>query len=238
MTSTVLITTAINPPEGMPFLKMTNVAARIVTAKAAVFVWAAQGIRRIVMADATGSMLLNAEEMSMLKQMSVDVEQIHYMQNSELVRQRGKGFGEGELLSFALKNSQFLRSETHFFKCTGKLFCRNLPEIRGMIEHNRVNHIFWKMLNFESHRTFTDTRIFYSTRDFVAEFLIPAYLKADDHDTCVEEHCHAVLQTQLKSAQTLRPLLSGFSGTSAEQTMDQSLGVLDTHFPCWVAAGA
>jgi hypothetical protein len=188
------------------------------------------------LADATGSTLLSPEEVSTLNQMSVNVEQIHYMQNSALVTRRGKGFGEGELLGFALRDSQLLKQEAHFFKCTGKLFCRNLPDIRGMIEQNHLSHIFWKMLNFESHRTFADTRFFYSTRDFMVNFLIPAYLKADDFKDCVEEHCHTVLQGKLKAAQAIRPLISGFSGTSAEQTMDQSLGVLDTHFPCWIAA--
>jgi hypothetical protein len=218
MTSTVLITTASNPPDGMPQLKMTNVAARTATAKAAVFIWAAQGIRKIVIADATGSTLLNSEETAMLKQMGVDVEQIHYLQNSALVKQRGKGFGEGELTSFALNNSMLLKQETHFFKCTGKLFCRNLPEIRGMIQHNHLSHIFWKMLNYENTRTFADTRFFYTSRDFALNVLLPAYLKADDRQpACVEEHCHAVLQGTLKSAQAIRPLISGFSGTHRER---------------------
>lgn len=238
MTSTVLITTASNPPDGMPSLKMTNVAARIATAKAAVFIWAAQGIGKIVIADATGSTLLNTEEVSMLKQMGVDVEQIHYMQDSALVKQRGKGFGEGALTNFALNNSVFLKQETHFFKCTGKLFCRNFPDIRGMIQQNHLSHIFWKMLNYENTRTFADTRFFYTTRDFAVNVLMPAYLKTDDRHACVEEHCHAVLRETLKPAQAIRPLISGFSGTSAQQCMDESLGVLDTHFPCWIAVSA
>jgi hypothetical protein len=234
MTSTVLITTATNPPDGMPYLRMTNVATRIVTAKAAVFVWAAQGIQKIVIADGTDSTLLSSEDISMLERMGVALEQIHYAQDSELVKQRGKGFAEGELIRFALNGSQFLKQETHFFKCTGKLFCRNFPDIRGMIQTNHLTHIFWKLLSFET-RTLVDTRLFYSSIDFVANSLLPAYQKTDDRQACVEEHCHAVLQARLKPAQAIRPLISGFSGTTGEQCMDQPLGVLDTHFPCWVA---
>ena len=41
---------------------MTDAAIRCVTAKASVFFWAAQGIEKIVIADATGRTLLDGNE--------------------------------------------------------------------------------------------------------------------------------------------------------------------------------
>jgi hypothetical protein len=43
----VLITTANSPPKGVPNEGMTNVAARLLTAKAAVFFWQAQGGKKL-----------------------------------------------------------------------------------------------------------------------------------------------------------------------------------------------
>ena len=77
---------------------MTSAAARRITAKAAVFFWAAQGIEKIVIADATGNTLINSDEILLLKQMNVSIEQIHYLQNNELIKSRGKGYSEGELI--------------------------------------------------------------------------------------------------------------------------------------------
>jgi hypothetical protein len=118
VSSTVLITTANKPPNDVPYLEMTNLAMRHVTAKAAVFFWAAHGVEKIIIADATGSTLLNEEEVVLLKQIGVGLEQISYCQNEDLIKLRGKGYGEGELINFALKNSTFLKSEESFFKCT------------------------------------------------------------------------------------------------------------------------
>jgi len=67
----VLITTANSPPTGVPNEGMTNVAARLLTAKAAVFFWAAQGVRKIVIADATGGDLIQSDDVALLRQMNV-----------------------------------------------------------------------------------------------------------------------------------------------------------------------
>ena len=111
MHSTVLITTANEPPNNVPYLKMTNIATRYLTAKASVFFWAACGVERIVIADATGTSLLNQEDVQRLSQMGVMVEQISYFQNEDLIKAKGKGYGEGELIKFALENSTFLKNE-------------------------------------------------------------------------------------------------------------------------------
>ncbi len=72
--SAVLITTAIKPPTGVIGLKMTSMAKRKITAKAAVFFWASSGIKKIVIADATGQTLLNDADLLLLSQMNVQVE--------------------------------------------------------------------------------------------------------------------------------------------------------------------
>ena len=59
---TVLITTANNPPNGMPFLTMTDSVSRMIAAKAALYLWVTQGVEQIVLADATGTNLLTADE--------------------------------------------------------------------------------------------------------------------------------------------------------------------------------
>ena len=53
--------------------------------------------------------------MLLLKQINVDVEQISYYQDEQQLRLKGKGYGEGELLSFALENSITLGTVDRFF---------------------------------------------------------------------------------------------------------------------------
>ncbi len=236
MTRTVLITTATAPPKDVPFMQMTNIAARYVTAKAAVYFWAAQGIEKIVLADATSHRLLNDEELILLQQMNVAVEQIHYQQNDEQIKLRGKGFGEGLLIKFALDHSEFLKEETQFFKCTGKIYCRNFEAIWQMIKQNNVTDMFWQYhWEGDALRPWVDLRFFYTTKEFCSQYLIPAYFKSNDRTMEIAEHfCFELLNEKLSNAKALRPLLSGFAGYTGKQYFDLSLGELDTCYPCWV----
>jgi hypothetical protein len=237
MSSLVLITTANTPPSDLPFLQMTNVATRYITAKASVFFWAAHGIEKIVIADATGGSLLTSEEILLLKQMGVDVEQIHYLQNDDLIKSRGKGYGEGALIKFALENSEFLKSEDSFFKCTGKVYCRNFDKIFHIIKKNNIQNMFWRYLGEgDSLKPWADMRFFYTTKNFCEENLIPAYLESDDNIAAAEYFCFNVINEKLSTATALRPLLSGFAGGTGQPYFDLSLGILDINHPCWVGA--
>jgi len=214
---------------------MTNEATRYITAKASVFFWAACGIKRIVIADATGETLLDEKEINLFEQMSVGVEQISYRQDDDLIRSKGKGYGEGELLKFALENSMFIKNENNFFKCTGKVYCRNFEQVSRMIKQNNIQNIFWKHLDENDlSKPWADLRFFYTTKKFCEENLIPAYLKSDDIKAAAEYFCFKVLNEKLSSAKSLRPLLSGFSGGTGKQYFDLSLGALDLKYPSWV----
>ncbi len=237
MSKTVLITTATRPPNNVPFLQMTHVATRLITAKAAAFFWAAQGIDHMVIADATATRLLSDEETQLLKQMGVEVEQLHYLQNDGLIQSKGKGYGEGLLLQFALEHSILLKERPSFFKCTGKVYCRNFEVIQQLIEQNGVTNLFWKHLQAGTEqRPWADLRFFYSTRAFCETHIVPAYLKTDDRKLEVaEQFCFDALNANLSAATTIRPLLSGFAGWTGKLYPDVSLGDLDQHCPCWVS---
>jgi hypothetical protein len=226
----VLITTATNPPKDIFVLEMSDISKRTITAKAAIFFWGALGVKKIVIADATGQTLLDDQEVLMLNRMDVEVEQIYYFQNKDLVIRKGKGYGEGSLIKFALQNSEFLKSATNFFKCTGKVYCRNFSEIFNMIQQNNIQNIFWRDV-FDSS---LDTRFFYTSKNFTENFLIPAYENVDDRNNLMSEHCVLkVANEHLMKGASIRPMLSGFSGSLNQPYFDASLGYLDQNLPCW-----
>lgn len=230
--SLVLITTATKPPEGIFILKMTDITKRKITAKAAALFWATSGVDKIVIADATGQTLLDEVEVSMLAQIGVEVEQINYMQNNELVIKNGKGYGEGALIRFALENSALLQKTNNFFKCTGKVYCRNFNEITQMINQNKIQNIFWRDIFDNS----IDTRFFYTSIEFCEKFLISAYENIDDRNQIYSEHCvWKLVNERLIQGAAVRPMLSGFSGSLNEPYFDKSMGFLDHNLPCWAS---
>jgi len=211
---------------------MTNVAKRKITAKAAVYFWAASGIKKIVIADATAQTLLGESEVVMLNQMGVEIEQIKYLQDNELVIRKGKGYGEGALIAYALEKSILLQSTNNFFKCTGKVYCRNFLDIFKIIEENNIQSIFWRDIFDNS----IDTRFFYTSKDFSRKFLLPAYENIDDRNGISAERCVSkVAHEHLKRSASKRPMLSGFSGSLDGPYFDLGMGLLDQNLPCWIS---
>lgn len=147
---------------------MTDSGMRAITTKASVFFWAGQGQKSIVVCDSTGSDVLTAQELEVLRALGIAIEQIAFKQDDALVVERGKGFAEGRLLDFAVRNSELLNKSGHFFKCTGKIFCRNFARIWDLIAKNNIGNMFWKQYERSAiDRNLIDARFFYTS---IADF--------------------------------------------------------------------
>lgn len=234
--STVLITTANNPPHSVPHLALTNVALRVVSAQAAALMWASMGIRNLVIADATGSTLLDRDQLFWLKELGIDVEQLAYNQDRDLIVRMGKGRGEGLLLEYALNNSRILSSVDNFFKCTGKVYCRNFASIVDLIQQRGIKNWYWRHFDPGAgmDATWADTRFFYTQVSFARSVIVPAYLNADDYKIAAEHCCYNVLESNLPRVNSLRSRLSGLAGGSGLMYSEADLGYLDSSYPCWI----
>jgi hypothetical protein len=235
--TTVLITAAIRPPDKMPYLKMKDAASRRIATKMALFSWVMQGVRNLVIADATDSQALDEEEMALLRQMPVNVEQIHFAQDEAQVSLLGKGYAEGKLIEFALENSRLLAQEEYFFKCTGKVFCRNFQNIIALIQHHKLRSLFWKLHKAEIILAGLDSRFFYTSASFFKENLAAEYALSNDTEDQFAEHlCGRLLDKRCSQGQATRPLLAGFEGGIGKYVEETPLGELDQNFPCWFQA--
>jgi hypothetical protein len=232
---TVLITTANKPPAGMPLLQMTDPVTRTIAAKAALYFWIAQGVEQIVLADATETNLLSAQEEEEIDKTETRVEQISYKQPSAEVIRKGKGYAEGKLIEYAINNSELLAREEYFFKCTGKVYVRNFPKIVEGIRANRLSSLFWKYLgDGAAEHAWADCRFYYTSKNFARNCLIPAYLASDDREAACEYYVQEALSRNMRVGRVTRPFLTGYCGGSGEPYFDLSLGALDNNYPCWL----
>ncbi len=233
MLPTVLITSAIAPPSNTPMLRMTDSNMRSITTRAAVFFWVGQGLQRIVICDATESSVLSLEELATIRKMGVLIEQLAYKQDDLLLVQRGKGFAEGRLIQFAIENSQLLGRSDFFFKCTGKVFCRNFAAIWDLIARNNIANMYWKLSESPPvDRNLVDARFFYTSRRDFQRLLLPAYEQTTE-TKILEYNLLLSLDAQLLKGTSLRPQLSGFAGGTGQQYPESYLGDLELSYPCW-----
>jgi hypothetical protein len=230
----LLITSAIQPPPNVRFLRMTNPVRRKLITKAALFFWVAKGIKQVVVADATSSKVLSEEDVAELTELGVAVEQISYAQDTTGLLQKGKGYAEGRLLEFALANSRLLAGATHFYKSTSKTFVRNFAEIHNMIANNPIDIMFWKHVELRDlARHWADSRFYFTSQAFARNHLLPAYLRSDDQVAACEAYLWEALNKNAETGLAVRPFVHGIEGHSDKDYFDQPLGVLDANWQCW-----
>jgi len=56
------------------------------------------------------------------------IECLHYENPHELVHWHGRGYGEGEIVRYAINHSRFIAEANCFVKCSSKLWVRNFHE--------------------------------------------------------------------------------------------------------------
>jgi hypothetical protein len=67
-----------------------------------------------------------------------ELEVLSFVGNEAETRERGKGYGEGEIISHALANSRWAGDIAHFVKVTGRLVVENLEDLRVRLDPARL----------------------------------------------------------------------------------------------------
>jgi len=218
---------------------MQDVNMRMATTKASIFFWAGIGVKEIVVVDSTLTKIFNSDDQNMFKSLGISYEEISFKQDNDKVRELGLGFAEGNLIKFGIDNSRLISTRGRFFKCTGKVFCRNFQNIFDLIALKKLSNIFWQ--RFPEISDVVETRFFFSSVDTFNKNILPCYLKSN-FNNIVELELGKSFGSYLKKSKQIRPLLTGFSGGPGNkffggfgyQYEEKSYGDLDLSYPCWL----
>ena len=107
-----------------------------------------------------------------------DFECLYFQNSIERVKVQGKGYGEGEIIEYALEHSELLKKSKVFIKCTGKLWVENFAECLDIFSGDfRASAYFKNAFSLLKKTTFEyiDTRFFVSSIDFYTKNLMGAY---------------------------------------------------------------
>jgi hypothetical protein len=151
-----------------------------------------------------------------------------FKNNARLVLKYGKGYGEGEIINYALKHSKNLKVAKCFAKCTSKLFVVNflaaLNKWNGsyLFECNFLGISFFKnifgikpisKIKFLS----VNTRFFIVNKQLYLSNFSRAYLKVRDREGIYIENIfkEIILRKKIRNFMLNFPLkVEGMSGTS------------------------
>ena len=160
-----------------PNTKMNNSKLRLQLLIESIELWMmTPGISGIVVCDGSGFVIeehMLANKIN--KNSNIQCEFINFKNNSESVALLGKGFGEGEIINYAIKNSKILANADIFAKCTGRLWVENfekcLKRYNGFAKFD-VMGIFKPKL--------VDTRFYIVEKEFYIKNLSKLYLNVND----------------------------------------------------------
>lgn len=106
------------------------------------------------------------------------VECLHFHNNVDLVQQHGRGYGEGEIVRYALEHSKLIQSAGCFAKCTSKLWVENFNECISQWNGDLLlKGVFSSVFSPRkaTELAYIDTRFYVASVDIYTRFFLRAH---------------------------------------------------------------
>jgi len=110
-----------------------------------------------------------------------NIEVLHFQQSSEKVKIYGKGYGEGEIIEYALKNSKYISQYQCFAKCTAKLWIKDYIKCVSAFDgpFNGRAHFSNVFTKLNPKLEYIDTRFYIVDKIFYIDILLNLYKKTN-----------------------------------------------------------
>jgi hypothetical protein len=146
------------------------------------------------------------------------IECLTFENPQELVRQHGRGYGEGEIVRYAINHSSFIAGADCFAKCSSKLWVQNFPECARAWQGGLLLHgVFLDALTPWGQPTlsYIDTRFYISSRTVYRQYFEEAHLRINKSKQYGLENAFKsiFLESGLRQAfSPLAPVICGVGG--------------------------
>lgn len=207
----MLITGTIQVNKYMPYVKISNVTERL-NAYIDTIKWAIEKtlFQHVVFCENSNFPLDTSELEKMAQVNRKKFEYITFGGNEKKMIKQGKGYGEGEIISYALDHSELLKTAKHFVKITGRIIVENIDHCIRSVRN------YFMMVEGEKK---IDTRFYcVKIQDYDA-YLRYAYEEVFDERGIYLEHVfYKVINQHLLSYRSFyeMPWIKGISGSTGE----------------------
>lgn len=179
----LVITGTVFPTEGVFQLKVKNPQERrkqyIDTIN---FFLLKSNIKNIVFCENSGAKI-EAEISELAIKKGKNFEWLSFLSDSEKILNQGKGYGEGEIMEYVLKNSKIMMNCDYIIKITGRLKLKNINSVLKFCNE--------KMNYFDNRKEgHVDTRFYMIQKNEFKKYLERAYFSVDDRRGYYLEHAY------------------------------------------------
>jgi hypothetical protein len=181
------------------------------------------GVRQVVVCDGSG-FDLSAHIKGQGAQGLAECEVLAFTNDAAMVKARGKGFGEGQIVQHALAHSRILAGAPSFAKCTGKLW---VPNFADCCAHFNGSALFDFRGGLAPDRI--DTRFYMVSRSFYDEHLAKAHQLVNDSAGFHLEHAFLQMLGGMPARSFISavvPRILGVSGSDGTTAQHNALRLL------------
>ena len=119
------------------------------------------------------------------------IESLYFQNDTQMVGIHGKGYGEGEIVNYAIAHSAYLKESDYFAKCTAKLWVENFFDcLAGWNGTCLLKGYFADVFSFKPTQfDYIDTRFYLVSKPFYTQYLASTYLDVGGENGLSLEHC-------------------------------------------------
>lgn len=208
----LLITGCIKPDEKVPFLKLKETEVRRKQYIDSIQYYINMpSIKRIVFCD--NSSAVEVESLyELAKKKDKQFEWISFLGNTVESIKRGKGYGEGEIIEYALKKSKLIKESDYIIKVTGRIIIKNINFLLKYMHSDKLYFVRNTNIN-------VDTKLYGIPIETYKKYFIDLYKSVDDINNRYLENLFsdAILDNKLKiHSFIVYPNVEGISGSTGK----------------------
>jgi hypothetical protein len=149
-----------------------------------------------------------------------NIECIFFNNDAEQIKIHGKGYGEGEIIRYAIEHSKLMKTSDVFIKCTAKLWVANFHQC--LLQWNEQFICSAYFANVFSYKKtalkFIDTRFYISRKDFYLNNFSSAHVQLGNVKQSIENAFLDVIKKQKMKHIFFRtpPVICGVGGGSGK----------------------
>jgi hypothetical protein len=176
----LILLTACIKPDKVPFLKISDSNERLNEYIYALNFWIEKvpEIDKIVFCDNSNSDF-NTDILKMkAREYKKQIEFLFFQGDRKAVAVHGKGYGDGEIVDYALSNSHLMATEDEFIKITGRQVVTNMSKICRKMKKGKNYFKCFK----DNKKKNVDERLYKVKKDTFNKYLRKVYVLVDDYE--------------------------------------------------------
>jgi hypothetical protein len=170
---------------------------------------------------------------------SANIECVFFDNDAEQIKRHGKGYGEGEIIRYAIEHSRLMKESEVFIKCTAKLWVANFNQC--LLQWNKQFICGAYFANVFSYKKtalqFIDTRFYITRKDFYLKHFSAVHVQLGNCEQSIEDVFLDVIQNKNIKHILFRtpPVICGVGGGSGKYYKSGVIRVLKDRVRNWIA---